>query len=176
MFSRWIASLVASVLLLALGLGCYETKTPLGSAASATVNHAFVGDFSVTEKGKTASLVVRNMDDRQYFVEYTGTNDNGKEPLRMVAYTADVNGVTFANFRGLSDDGVNDDKFLIMRVSLSPDHAKLSLRNLKEEFFKEKDVSSSDALEKVIGANLDNDQMYDGEAEVFTRAAPTTQP
>jgi hypothetical protein len=175
-FSRWIASLVALVLFLTLGLGCYETKTPLGSAANATVNRTYVGDFTALDKNNTVSIIIRNLDDKQYYVENSETGDSGKAPTRMVGYTTDVNGVTFANLRGLSDDGVNDDKFLIMRVSLSPDRAKLSLRNLKEEFFRGKDVSSSDALEKVIEANLDNEQMYDGQAEVFTRAAPTTQP
>ncbi|MGD0462583.1 MAG: hypothetical protein ABSB74_08845 [Tepidisphaeraceae bacterium] len=182
MFPRRTAALAASLLLLTLGLGCYETKTPFGSAASATVDRAFVGDFTMPDKDKTDSVVILNLDDKQYFVEYSESGQDGKEPrnakepLRMVGYTADVNGVTFANLRGLKDDGSIDDKFMVMRVSLSPDHAKLSIRNLKDDFFKDKDVSSSEALEKVIEANLDNEKMYDGEAAVFTRAAPTTQP
>jgi len=176
MFPRRIAALAASLLFLTLGLGCYTTKTPLGSAASATVDRAYVGDFTMAEKDKTDSIVIRNLDDRQYFVEYSETGGNAAKPMRMVGYTADVNGVTFANLRTLSDDGSIDDKFMVMRVSSSPDHAKLSLRNLKDDFFKDKDVSSSESLEKVIGANLDSEKMYDGEAAVFTRSAPTTQP
>jgi hypothetical protein len=176
MFPRLIASFVASALFLTIGLGCYETKTPLGSAADAKVDRAYVGDFALVDKGKTDSIVIRNLDDKQYFVEYSEPGDTSKQPMRMVGYTVDVNGVIFANLRSLSDDGANVEKFLIMRASLSSDHAKLSLRNLKEDFFKDKDVSSSELLGNVIGANLENEQMYDGDAEVFTRVAPTTQP
>ncbi len=174
MFSRRIAAVAASVLLLTLGLGCYQTKTPLGSAASATVDRAYVGDFVMPGENKPA-VVIRNLDDKQYFVEYTESKDD-REPMRMVGYTAKVNGATFANLRGLTDNGSIDDQFLIMRVSLSPDHAKLSLRELKEEFFKGKNVSSSRALRNVIEANLDNDLMYEGQAHIFTRKLPATQP
>jgi len=196
MFPRRIAAAGASLLLLTLGLGCYQTKTPLRSAAIATVDRAYVGDFEtpdtilaglidksgnrqnskVPDNGKMASLVIHNLDNRQYFVEYFETGDRSKEPVRMVGYTAKVKGVMFANLRELNDDGSIDDQFLIMRVAISPDHAKLSIRELKDEFFKDKDVSSSEALEKVIEANLDNDQMYERPADIFTRKAPTTQP
>lgn len=176
MYPRRIAVLAASLFLLTLGLGCYETKYPLGFAENASVDRAFVGNFTMTDGNDIDSIVIRNLDDKWYYVEYADNNQKDKEPTRMVGYTADVGGVKFANLRGLTDDGTIDDKFLIMRVSLSPDHAKLSLRNLKEEFFNNKDIDSSAALEKVIQANLDNEQMYDGEAVVGTRVAAATQP
>ena len=43
------------------------------------------------------------------------------------------------------------------------------MRNLKDDFFKDKNINSSDLLEKTIAANLENDQMYDGEPMVATR-------
>jgi hypothetical protein len=94
----------------------------------------------------------------------------------MTGYTADLDGVTFANLRTLSNDGSIDSNYLIMGAALSPDHSKLLVRNLKEEFFKSKNIGSSQALTRVIEANLDNEQMYDGKAVVFRRQAPSTQP
>lgn len=176
MHLRRIGILVASLLLLTLGLGCYETKYPLGSAQNATVNRAFVGNFTMKDGAKVDSIVIRNLDDKQYYVEYASSDQKDKEPTRMVGYTADVGGVTFANLRELTDDGTIDDKFLIMRIALSPDHAELSLRNLKDDFFKDKDIDSSAALEKVIQANLDNDEMYDAPAVIAVRTAAATQP
>jgi hypothetical protein len=153
--------------LLLLGVGCYTTQYPLGAADKAAVDPAYIGDYVFTSDGKTTSLVIRNIDNHLYYTEWTG--NDGKEPGRMVGYTADVSGVTFANLRNLTDDGSIEDKFLIMRISLSSDHAKLTIQNLKDDFFKDKNIDSSDSLEKVISGNLDNAQMYDGDPVVATR-------
>jgi hypothetical protein len=165
-----LAALACVLPALLFALGCYETKYPLGSADKATVDPAYVGDYVFTADGKTDRITIRNIDDHLYYVEWTE-----KEPDRMVGYTSDVNGVTFANLRDLTDDGSIDKQFLVMRISLSSDHAKLSLRNLKEDFFKDKNVDSSDALQTLIAANLENDQMYDGDPVVATRVVPATQ-
>ena len=93
----------------------------------------------------------------------------------MVGYTADVKGVTFANLRSLSDDGTIDDKFLVMRVSLSADGAKLTIRNLKDKLFRANNIDSQAALNKTIESNLENNDMYDGDANIATRDVPTTQ-
>lgn len=164
----WFA-LVCVVPLILLGLGCYKTEYPLGSADKAAVDPAYAGDYVFIDGNKTTNLVIRNIDNHLYYVEWTSSDDN--KANRMTGYTSDVNGVTFANLRGLTDDGSIDNKFLIMRVSLSADHAKLTLRNLKDDFFKDKNVDSSAAQEKVIAANLQNEQMYDGDAVVATRVA-----
>ena len=156
--------------LLFLGMGCYETQYPLGSAENAVVDPGYVGDYVCTDGSKTSTLVIRNIDNHLYYVEWIDNSD--KKPLRMVGYTADVGGVAFANLRELSDDGSIDNKFLVMRIALSTDRASLALRSLKDDFFKDKNVNSSDALEKVIEANIDNDAMYDGAAVVATRVTP----
>ena len=166
-------ALIAPALLFAVG--CYETQYPLGSPDKATVDPAYVGDYLVPkdkDNDKPLSIVVRNIDDHLCYVEWRSGED---QPDRRVGYSADVNGVTFANLRDLTDDGSIEKKFLVMRVSLSADHTKLSFRNLKEEFFKDKNINSSDALEAVIAANLENDQMYDGPPVVATRVVPATQ-
>jgi hypothetical protein len=161
--------------LLFLGMGCYETEYPLGSADNAAVNPAYVGDYVVTDGDKTSTLLIRNIDNHLYYVEWIESGD--KKPLRMVGYTADVNGVAFANLREFTDDGSIETKYLVMRIALSSDHATLTIRNLKDDFFKGKNVGSSEALQKVIGANIDDEAMYDGAAATATRVtSPSTAP
>lgn len=167
--TRTFAALFLLLPLLTLGLGCYETQFPLGSADKASVDPAYVGDYVFTEDNKNSTITIRNIDNRLYYVEWLDSTDD--KPNRMIGYTAAVNGAAFANLRGLTDDGSIDNKYLVMRIDLSPDRAHLTLRNLKDDFFKGKDVSSSAALEKTIGENLDNPQMYDGDAVVAARVA-----
>jgi hypothetical protein len=162
---------VASLLLFAVG--CYETKFPLGSQEKATVDPGYVGDFVIDSNDKkTETIIIRNIDNHLYYVEYLGDD----KPLRMVGYTTDINGTTFANLRGLTDDGTIDDSYLLVRVGISDDHSKLTLRNLKEDFFKDKNIASSDQLEKLISENLQNSQMYDGDAATATRVLPPKKP
>jgi hypothetical protein len=153
------------------GLGCYETEYPLGSSDKSTVDRAWVGNFTMTDGDKVYSLIIRNLDGRQYYVEWVQTNQKDKGPDRMVGYTADVNGVSFANLRELTDDGSVPTKYLVMRVSISPDGSKLTLRNLNDKFFNDKSIDSQAALSKVIQSNLDNNEMYDGDAVVAMRVA-----
>jgi hypothetical protein len=173
--SRLLIAALCVVPLLLFGAGCYTTQYPLGSADQATVQQGYIGDFVFVDGDKLNTIVIRNIDNRLYYVEWI--NSGEKQPDRMVGYTDDVNGVTFANLRGLTEDGTIDNKYLIMRISLSADHAQLTIRNLKEDFFKDKKIDSSDSLTKVITANLENDQMYDGEPTIATRVtAPNSQP
>jgi hypothetical protein len=65
---------------------------------------------------------------------------------------------------------------MIMRISISDDHSKLSLRNLKDDFFKDKKIASSESLQNVIASNLENQDMYDGDTVAATRVPPSTQP
>jgi hypothetical protein len=157
---------------LLFALGCYQTEYPLGSADKAVVDPGYVGDFTSNgNESKPETIVIRNIDDRQYYVEYIPGNDKDKI-LRMVGFTADVNGVTFANLRGLTDDGSIDKSYMIFRIEISPDHSKLTLRSLKDDFFKDKKIDSTDAQQKLIAENLNNPQMYDGPPSDWMRVAP----
>jgi len=176
MSSRRISSTAGGLLLLLAlvgGLGCYETEYPLGSADKSTVDRAFVGNFTMTDADKVYSIVIRNLDGHQYYVELAQTNQKDNGPDRRVGYTADVNGVTFANLRQLTDDGSISNKYLVMRVSISADGSKLTLRNLNDKFFSDKNIDSQAALTQLIQANLENNGMYDGDAVVAARVQPT---
>ena len=112
---RTLAALACVVPALLFALGCYETEYPLGSADKATVNPAYVGDFvmadetasvsadsqngigptkTTTDKNQSTTIIIRNIDNHLYSVEWTKTNDTKTNRLRMVGYTSDVNGVT----------------------------------------------------------------------------------
>jgi hypothetical protein len=170
---RMILPIVCVAAALLFAGGCYQTQYPLGSPDKAVVDPAYVGDFMLAENNGSETIVIRNIDNHSYYVEY---DQNGNAPLRMVGYTTDINGVTFANLRGLSDDGSIDSNYMIMRVGISGDRRTLTIRSLKDDFFKGKAINSSDDLEKIIAANLDDDRMYDGAAGTATRVTPPAPP
>jgi hypothetical protein len=157
----WAIGLTTGVFALFASVGCYESKFPLGSADTAEVNPAFVGDYTYLDKPSStqpSSLTIRNIDGKLYYVELDPPD---ARPSRAVGFTFDINGVTFANTRGLEDDGTIPDGYTLMRVALSDDHSQLTIRQLSDDFFKGKTIGSSDDLERIISDNLDNKAMYD---------------
>src|SRR3954451_3151365 len=98
-----------ALILVPLLAGCFETKYSLGPAESATANVAYVGDWDVIDRDDPAKerkthIVIRNIDNKRYFVEWTDP-DHADKPTRFVGFTADVKGATFAHLRALADDG-----------------------------------------------------------------------
>ena len=152
-------------------IGCYESEYTIGTVQTAVVDRGYVGDFTFTMENKPASLVIRNFDDKQYYVEW----GDGQGRDRCAGFTGEIKGVTFANLRGMRGDRAFEEKYLIMRVSLSDDLSTLTIRNLNEDFFKVRNIGSSAALRAVIESNLDNDAMYDKDIVVAKRVA-TTRP
>jgi len=173
------SALVLSVL--ALGLvplltGCLDTKYSLGPAESATVNVAYVGDWDVIDRSDPAKerkshIVIRNIDNKRYFVEWTEP-DHADKPSRFVGFTADVKGVAFAHLRSLSDDGTIPDSHLIMRVELRENGQQLALRNLHKEYFDDKNLDSDAKLRQVVEKGLDDSAMYDDD-EVMAVKVPS---
>jgi hypothetical protein len=157
--------------------GCFMTKYTLIPPDQARVNRAFVGNWnsdSFRPEGRDAGLVIRNIDDKLYYVEWATANDapggTGRDLTRAVGFIADVKGVTFAQLRGLGKDGSLDDEWLLVRLELAGD--KLTIRHLSEDFFKDKKIESSAQLRQVLEQNLNNESMYAKDEEyVATRAA-----
>jgi hypothetical protein len=168
----------AAVPLLALFLltGCFETPYSLGPADAAVIDPAYCGDWNVQNPANPASppnvrMFIRNIDGKRYFVQWTeSAKDNEPEKtLRMTAFTADVNGVTFAHLRDLPEDGSIPEKHLVMRVSVKD--GVLTLRHLNEKFFAEQDLQSDADLRRIVEQNLDNEAMYTEGAVTALRAA-----
>jgi uncharacterized protein (DUF1810 family) len=141
--------------------GCYETTVMLAPAGQSKMDRALVGDWSFPAVGETkaATLVLRNLDDKAYLVQWT---ESGEKSSLAVGYLFEVKGVRFAQVRNLPDDGSIADKYTTLRIDASD--GKLSFRNLNDKFFEGKPVDSAEKLRQVLEANLDSNDMYDGEA------------
>ena len=170
-------ALASALIALTIGLaGCFGTKFTLIDPAKAHVDRNFVGDWNaVNAIGEAADLVIRNIDDKLYYVE-TRTAD-GKKADRYVGFTVDVNGASFAHLRNIQEDGSIPDTWLLMRVELSDTNRKLAIRQLKEDFFKEKTVATPEQLRQILMQNVNNEAMYDkDELVTATRAAGADAP
>jgi hypothetical protein len=137
--------------------GCWSSKFTLIPPEQAKVDRAYIGDWdAVSAKGDHAGLVIRNIDDKQYFVE---THEpDGKGVTRYVGFLAEVKGATMAHLRQIQDDGSIPDSWIILRLELAD--KKMTIRQLSEDFFKGKTIDSAQALRQIIEQNLDNQQMY----------------
>jgi len=162
------------LLLLAMALlmltGCLETEFSLGPRDQSVVDRAVCGDWMLSRKdanGQTQNshLVVRNIDDKLYYVEWADANKPA-DRTRMTAFVADVKGVSFAHLQNLGEDGVNSDKHVIFRFGM--DGEKLIIKELSDEFFKDKFGSDAE-LRALVEENLENDAMYAGEPLIGTR-------
>ena len=173
MSHRQIGQLLCGVLVLGLMLcaGCYESDYPLGKPDP--MDPAYVGNYTGGEKDAASKITIRNFDGKQYYVDVP-TKDG--DALRFAGYTSEIGGITFANLRLLTDDGSLSKTYLIMRVSLSDDHATLTMRDLNSDFFKDKNIDSSNTLRKVIENNLNNDAMYDKDTSTATRVVKQQPP
>lgn len=164
---RRFALLAVSLLAVALVIGCYTSKYTVGSLQQAKVDRAYVGDWTWVEGSDTNHIVIRNIDDKVYYVECRkgafGTPD------RYTGFVGKIKDAQFANLRELSDDGTVSDTYTIMRIELKD--GKLNLRTLKDEFFTDKQIDSEAKQRDILEKNLDNEAMYDGEPLVAARDA-----
>lgn len=140
--------------------GCWTTKVTLIDPATAKVNPAYVGNWDNPEKfdsvGREAGLVIRNIDNKMYYVEWDQKGEAGL--VRAVGFVTDVRGATFAQLRGLDADGKIEEEWLLCRLELAG--STLTIRQMNPDFFKDKQVSTMAALRQVLEQNLANEAMY----------------
>jgi hypothetical protein len=167
------SSLLCCLLFIA---GCFETPLSLGPEGDSKVDPTLVGDYEVASRdhpdNAKAKMFIRNLDGRHYFVEWVNAPNEGQqpeevEPVRMVVFVAKVGNATFAHARDLPADGSIPDKHLVLRFSV--DNGQLILRNLSEEFFKDKSLASDADFRRVVEENLENPDMYDHDQMSATR-------
>jgi hypothetical protein len=138
------------------------------------MNRAYLGDWdAVNVKGNHSVIFIRNLDDKQYYVETHTTGDDGKDQVsRYVGFLANIKAATFAHVRPIQDDGNVADQWLLMRVELTGD--KMIIRQFSDEFFKAKTIDSAEQLRRVIEENMGNDHMY-GKDETVTATRVATK-
>jgi hypothetical protein len=174
MFARiTFVSLLCSLLLLA---GCFETPFSLGSENDSKVDPAIVGDWEVMSKDHPdrpkAKMFIRNLDGKHYLVEWVNPPEDNQKPedvetLRMIAFTGKVGSATFAHVRNLPADGSIADKHLVLRFAI--DNGQITLRNLNDDFFKDKSLASDADFRRLVEENLENADMYDHDEMLATR-------
>ncbi|HEV8291147.1 MAG TPA: hypothetical protein VGP94_04470 [Tepidisphaeraceae bacterium] len=171
-FSRLLSMLCFATLLLMFA-GCWGSKFTLVNPDQAKIDHAYLGNWSVVNsKGESSSLIIRNIDDKLFYVETKeGAKQYPEGITRYVGFLAPVKAATFAHLRHLQDDGHVQEDWLLMRLELNGD--KLTIRQLKDDYMKEKNITSSEQLRKVIEQSIDDGSMYDKE-EVLTATRLTT--
>jgi hypothetical protein len=147
--------------------GCWGSKFTLINSNQAKIDRAYLGNWSVVNsKGEASSLIIRNIDDKMLYVEAKeGAKQYPEGISRYVGFLAPVKGATFAHVKQLQDDGNLQEEWLLMRLEL--DGEKLVIRQLKEQYMKEKNIASAEELRKAIEQNLEDGSMYDKE-EVLT--------
>jgi hypothetical protein len=151
--------------------GCLVTQYTLIDPASGKVDKAFVGNWnspSLDAAGRDAGLVIRNVDDQSYYIEWK-TKDTTGGVIRAVGQIADVKGVRFAQLRGLEDDGSISKDWMISRLQLSGD--SLTIRQLNDKFFADKGIDSSAKLRSTIESNLENPAMYSADETITANRA-----
>ena len=163
-------SLVLTALLLTASVilfGCFTTTLNLGSADAAKVDVLYCGDWHFTwqdkDQSKSADLVIRNFDGKQYYVEW---KSEGEKTDRFSGFLVPVKSATFAQVSEMEANGELSPKHTILGVQLDGD--KLTMRHLDEDFFK--DVTTDEQLRAKVEKNLDNSAMYK-ESATATRAS-----
>ena len=142
-------------------VGCFDTTVALDEhPEKAKVDRSLVGDWSFPARGdeKAVTLLVRNLDDKQYYLEW---QIEGEKPLRMAGFVSAIKDASFAQVRQITDDGEIPEKHLILRVSTADN--KLGIRQLSEGFFKQHPANDTKTLRDLLEKNLDTADMYDGE-------------
>ena len=164
--SRLLLTICFAALLLMFA-GCWGSKFTLINPEAARVDRAYLGNWSVVNsKGESSSLIIRNVDDKMFYVETKeGAKQYPEGISRYVGFLAPVKGATFAHLKNLQDDGNVQEDWLLMKLELAG--YKLIVRQLKDEYMKEKNITSADQLRKVIEQSMEDGAMYDKE-EVLT--------
>jgi hypothetical protein len=165
-FSRLLLTLCLTTVLLMFA-GCWGSKFTLINPDQGKVDRAYLGNWSVVNsKGESSSLIIRNIDDKMFYVETKeGAKQYPEGISRYVGFLAPVKGATFGHLKQLQDDGNVQEDWLLMKLELNGD--KLTIRQFKDEYMKGKNITSAEQLRKIVEESIDDGAMYDKE-EVLT--------
>lgn len=156
--SASVRAVGAILLTLLCGTGCFQTEYSLDTEANAAVNLGYVGTFTGQGGGKNYTMVVRNVDNKHYWIEWT-SEDLSSPGGSFFAYTTPVRGVVFAHLRLLTADGSIRSQQILVRADLSSDRNTVTLRHLRSNFFG--GVDSDAALRARVVEGIGDQSMYE---------------
>jgi hypothetical protein len=172
-FDRKFTLIVACVALIGF-IGCIAI--PLGDPEKAKVDDKLVGVWAnkPDENGKQTMFTVVPFDSRTCLVsqfDFTKTGDkveiNGRWDWKM--WLVDVKGTTFASFEWKNPElalETNAERFACAKLTRNGDTITIAL--VKDDFVKAKNITTSQQLEELIAANVNNAEMY-GDALELTK-------
>ncbi len=143
-------------------IGC-GSQVPIQDSSEAVFVPELVGTWHTLESGgEPGEMVVRNFNDREYYVEMREQTSGAVEAdtLRLRAYVTRVNGKSFINAQYI--DSMDDDErlFFFYTYTLTPDGV-LTLTELNDVGDRRIDkFETSEALYTFIRQNLHNEDLY----------------
>lgn len=152
------ALIVAAVLL----SGCIY-QAPITEKPTGRIDERLIGDWvSKDDQGKEEHMVVVKLDDSNYIVNYGGGT--------FRAFESDVNGTRLVSAQNISPVKDSERLYAFVTYELQDDGKKLVLRTVNQSVISDK-LKTSAEIQKAIGANLKNPDLFNKDASVFTKAA-----
>src|ERR1043166_6687511 len=127
---RLVLMFCFSALLLTFA-GCWGSKFTLIAPEAAKVDRAYMGNWNaVNSKGESSSLIIRNSDDKMFYIETKeGAKQYPEGMSRYIGFLAPIKGATFAHVKNIQDSRDVQEEWMLMRLELNGD--KLVIRQLK---------------------------------------------
>jgi hypothetical protein len=166
--------LIGACLALIGFIGCISI--PLGDPEKAKVDDKLVGAWvnKPDENGKQTMFTVVPFDSRACLVsqfDFAKTGDKIQPDARWdwKMWLVDVKGTTFASFEWKNPELAlenNAERFACAKLTKNGDTITIAL--VKDDFVKSKNITTSQQLEELIAANVNNAEMY-GDAIELTK-------
>ena len=143
-------------------IGC-GSQVPIQDSSEAVFVPELVGTWHPLEAGgEPGEMVVRNFNDREYYVEMREQTSGPVEAdtLRLRVYVTRVNGMSFINAQYIDSMDADDRLFFFYTYTLTPDGV-LTLTELNDIGDRQIDkFETSEALYTFIRQNLHNEDLY----------------
>ena len=140
--------------------GCYESRFPLGSPETGTLDTALLGTWRCVQGGEEQNkpflITAMPFDEKQYYV---GLDTEGEKAVHYRAFSAAVKGITLLNLQELDPKSATSErKWVFIRYTLlRPTILQVEL--VKDEAFKGIDPTPS-AVREVVEKKIASPELY----------------
>ena len=140
--------------------GCYESRFPLGSPETGTLDTALLGTWRCVQGGEEQNkpflITAMPFDEKQYYV---GLDTEGEKAVHYRAFSAAVKGITLLSLQELDPkSAAAERKWVFIRYTLlRPTILQVEL--VKDEAFKGIDPTPS-AVREVVEKKIASPELY----------------